>query len=144
MEGQTGAAAPVDAGPLAHYAARGIYGQFRQSYGFFIVRDGDRIFAQSAICTHRDCLLSATNGGFRCRCHGSTFTVDGHVTRGPARRDLPRYALEQQTNGHLLVHLERPLLPHQFDLPVSSLLPARYLGRPVRGTILVPYHFLLQ
>lgn len=112
----------VDAGPLAGYAAPGIYGQFRTSHAFFIVREGDGVFAQSAICTHRDCLLSRWDGGFRCRCHGSTFTADGHVTRGPARRDLPRYAVEQNAAGHLIVHIDRPLLPHEFDGPGSKLL----------------------
>src|SRR6185437_3619152 len=112
----------VDAGPLADYAAPGIYGQFRTSHAFFIVREGNSLFAQSAICTHRDCLLSRSDGRFRCRCHGSTFTADGHVTRGPARWDLPRYAVEKNAAGHLVVHLDRPLVPHEFDRPDSKLL----------------------
>lgn len=112
--------APVDAGPLARYSGQGIFGQFR-GHGFFIIHRGSRLFAQSAVCTHRDCLISPSDSGFKCRCHGSTFTLEGRVTRGPARHDLPRFAVEQHANGHLIVHLESRLTPDQFDLPESYL-----------------------
>ena len=47
-------AGPVDAGPAAAYAADGVYDRFHHQ-GFFIVRRGEKLYALSAICTHRRC-----------------------------------------------------------------------------------------
>lgn len=113
---------PIDAGPLSDYPADGVYGRFRSAYGFFVIREGPRVFAQSAICTHRACLLGQARDGFRCPCHGSTFTVDGHVTRGPARRNLPRFSVGRSADDHFIVHTDRPLPADQTDLPESSVL----------------------
>ena len=110
--GLPAATGPVDAGPLTGFAAGAADDRFAAPYGFFVVREGSRVFALSSSCTHRACLLSAVKGnGFRCKCHGSTFTLDGQVTRGPARRDLPRFAVERSPAAHLIVHVERPVLP---------------------------------
>src|SRR5882724_12958477 len=78
----------VDAGPLSQLVRLGSDGRFKDSHGFYLVRTRTRLFAQSARCTHRDCKLDRTATGFLCRCHGSTFTPDGTVTKGPATRDL--------------------------------------------------------
>lgn len=112
------AAGPVDAGLIDAFEHDGVYERFRDSHDFFIIRQGPRLFAQSAICTHRDCTLARSADGFRCKCHGSTFTVTGQVTKGPAQRDLPRLAVERDLANHLIVHAERPLiLPDAFDAP---------------------------
>src|SRR5579862_4669731 len=76
----------VNAGLASNYAADGVYSSFRD-LGFFVVRQGDKLFALSPICTHRKCNLAAKlNHSFYCKCHGSTFDPDGHVTKGPAKR----------------------------------------------------------
>jgi len=68
------------------------------------VRRGPDLFALSAICTHRKCKLDAEpDKTFYCPCHGSTFDANGHVTKGPARRDLPVLATSIDENGRLLV-----------------------------------------
>jgi Rieske Fe-S protein len=93
----------VNAGPVANFAADGLYDGFRDQ-GFFVVRQGGKLFALSAICTHRRCKLSAEHDrSFYCKCHGSTFDTNGRVTEGPATRDLP--VLHSFTNeaGQLLV-----------------------------------------
>jgi len=100
----TRATGPVDAGPASSFAAPGVYRQFSDRFGFYIVRQGDDLYAISSICTHRECKVNAVEGGFKCRCHGSTFTLEGHVTRGPARRDLPRWSIERDQRDHLIVH----------------------------------------
>jgi len=93
----------VDAGPAADYAADGVYSRF-QYQGFFLVRQGDKLFALSAICTHRRCRLEAeTDRTFYCKCHGSTFDPAGHVTEGPAHRDLPVFPIVTDERGRLLV-----------------------------------------
>jgi Rieske Fe-S protein len=37
-----------------------------------------------ARCTHAGCAVAVKNGGIECPCHGSRFTLDGQVERGPA------------------------------------------------------------
>jgi Rieske Fe-S protein len=93
----------VNAGPVSNYAPEGVYPAFRGK-GFFIVRRGGKLFAISAICTHRKCKLDVeSDHSFYCPCHGSTFDQSGHVTHGPARRDLPALATSVNESGELLV-----------------------------------------
>jgi Rieske Fe-S protein len=95
----------INAGPAGNYAADGVYANFRD-WGFFIIRRGDRLFALSAICTHRRCKLNAEpDHSFYCKCHGSTFDAAGHVTQGPARLDLPILPASTNGQGQLIVTL---------------------------------------
>jgi Rieske Fe-S protein len=93
----------VNAGAVANYAGDGVYAGFRNQ-GFFIVHQGERLFAVSAICTHRKCKLDVEpDHSFHCPCHGSTFDAGGHMTHGPARQDLPVFATSVNESGELLV-----------------------------------------
>ena len=93
----------VAAGPTADYAAPGIYDRFR-SRGFFLVRREGKLFALSSVCTHRQCRLEAElDGTFSCPCHGSSFDAEGHVTAGPAQRDLPVCPLTVDEQGQVRV-----------------------------------------
>jgi cytochrome b6-f complex iron-sulfur subunit len=93
----------VDAGPASAYAADGVYTGFR-ARGFFLVRQGSRLFALSSNCTHRDCRLNAeADHSFHCPCHGSNFDPNGHVTEGPAKRDLPMFPVITDARGHVMV-----------------------------------------
>ena len=95
----------VNAGSASNYAADGVYNNFRDQ-GFFIIRQDGKLFALSAVCTHRKCKLTAEpDRSFYCKCHGSTFAPDGHVTQGPARRDLPVFSVVTDETGQLLVKL---------------------------------------
>lgn len=116
---------PIDAGPLSQLVRHGVDARFKDTHGFYLVRTRTRLFAQSAICTHRNCKLDPTATGFLCRCHGSTFTPDGTVTKGPATRDLPRFAIQLNAAGHVLVHPARRFQPKEFDakdayIPLSA------------------------
>lgn len=45
--------------------------------------------AFSTTCPHQGCAVSTVEGAnIVCPCHGSTFTLDGSVVRGPAERGL--------------------------------------------------------
>jgi len=95
----------INAGSANNYAADGVYNKFRDE-GFFVIRQNGKLFALSAICTHRTCKLTAEpDRSFYCKCHGSTFDSAGHVTEGPARRDLPVFSTTTDGNGQLLVKL---------------------------------------
>lgn len=68
---------------------------------------GDRVFAAipgtsealSLRCTHQGCTVQMqADGGFVCPCHGSRFDAEGRVLSPPARRDLARYRVLQETD----------------------------------------------
>ena len=106
VEADTHSAVPgkiINAGPMSDYAKDGVYSRFKDA-GFFIVRKGDNLFAVSSYCTHRKCKLTAeADRTFYCSCHGSTFDPKGHVTKGPARVDLPVFSTSSNERGQLLV-----------------------------------------
>ncbi|MBL8176152.1 MAG: Rieske 2Fe-2S domain-containing protein [Bryobacterales bacterium] len=52
-------------------------------------RDTEGVYAVSTICTHLGCVVKPNAEGFECPCHGSRFTHDGTVAKGPAPRPLP-------------------------------------------------------
>lgn len=54
-----------------------------------LFRDAEGVYAVSTICTHLGCVVKTAGGGFECPCHGSTFALDGTVTKGPAPHALP-------------------------------------------------------
>ena len=45
----------------------------------------------SAICTHKGCSVSFNGTLLRCPCHGSQFSLEGAVLRGPATVALKTY-----------------------------------------------------
>jgi cytochrome b6-f complex iron-sulfur subunit len=54
-----------------------------------LFRDEAGVHAVSTVCTHLGCLVKPTGEGFECPCHGSKFSSEGTVTRGPAPQPLP-------------------------------------------------------
>ncbi len=54
-----------------------------------VFRDKEGVFAISTVCTHLGCIVKASPNGFDCPCHGSGFTKDGTVRKGPAPTPLP-------------------------------------------------------
>ena len=58
--------------------------------------DEGTLHAVSAVCTHLGCVVdwNAADRTWDCPCHGSRFDSDGHVIRGPAKRDLEGKPLE--------------------------------------------------
>lgn len=53
-----------------------------------LYRDADGVYAVSLTCTHLGCIVKKSPEGFECPCHGSRFTADGAVTKGPAPQAL--------------------------------------------------------
>lgn len=50
--------------------------------------------ALSARCTHLGCQVRPARNALICPCHGSSFSWEGEVLRGPAQKALPRYPVE--------------------------------------------------
>jgi nitrite reductase/ring-hydroxylating ferredoxin subunit len=80
-------ATELASGQMKAFAAGGVLG--------YLINDGGRLHAISAICTHMGCRLKPEQGaaGLRCLCHGSRFSPDGRVLAGLAADPLPRIAL---------------------------------------------------
>ena len=66
-----------------------------------IVREGNRVAAISTTCTHLGCIVSISDTGFACPCHGSRYDQDVNVTGGPAPKPLPWYQVSLAPNGEL-------------------------------------------
>jgi len=77
----------VPPGGTKSFTAGGVMG--------FLVNDGGRLRAVSAICTHMGCRLKADQaaGELRCLCHDSRFNRRGEVLSGMAPSPLPEIAL---------------------------------------------------
>ena len=54
-----------------------------------LFKDAEGVYAVSTICTHLGCVVKPNAEGFECPCHGSRFTHDGTVAKGPAPKPLP-------------------------------------------------------
>lgn len=62
---------------------------YRKLGAFYLAADDRGIFALTAVCTHRGCLvLSEGPTGFGCPCHDSAYNLQGEVTEGPAKLPL--------------------------------------------------------
>ena len=93
----------IDAGPLSEFKSDDVYADLRDE-GVIVIRRDDKLFAISSVCTHKGCKVRvAADKSFYCKCHGSTFDKDGHVTKGPATRDLPQLSVTTDEQDHLLV-----------------------------------------
>ncbi len=63
-----------------------------------LIRTGATTFQGfSRVCTHQGCITDIQNNRFECPCHGSIFSNDGSVIRGPNIESPPITPLEQLT-----------------------------------------------
>jgi nitrite reductase/ring-hydroxylating ferredoxin subunit len=53
-----------------------------------VFRDAAGVYAVSRVCTHLGCIVQPSAVGFDCPCHGSRFSADGAVLKGPAPKPL--------------------------------------------------------
>ena len=69
--------------------------------------DGFKAF--SLECPHLGCLVEPREDGFYCPCHGSTFELDGNVTKGPDSQPLTGLKLKLTDEGHLLLDISETI-----------------------------------
>ncbi len=108
--------------------------RFLRDRRLFIIREGSRFHAISAVCTHLGCTVQAdvvleANAAsvearqmyrFVCPCHGSKYDSEGACTAGPAPRPLAWYHLSlAPDDGQLVVDFAREV-PHGFRLDLHA------------------------
>lgn len=69
-----------------------------------LIKSGDNAFkALSLMCSHKGCELVAYKNFFECPCHGSEFSIDGEVLKGPASKSLVRFKTKSNNNKTLSI-----------------------------------------
>jgi len=65
---------------------------------FILFAGAESIWAVSRTCTHLGCRLNykEKESLLECPCHQSRFSTKGQLLRGPAKRKLPLYPVEQK------------------------------------------------
>jgi Rieske Fe-S protein len=97
-----GASSLLKIGPPGEYPVGGepirVPGQ-----NLFVLHHEDGYAVVGAICTHLGCIVAAGADGFACPCHGSRFSQEGKVVKGPAPSPLPWYELSLGPDGQIVV-----------------------------------------
>jgi Rieske Fe-S protein len=74
----------------------------------FLARGDDGAFtAVSLHCTHRGCVVKPAGDSLECPCHGSQYTFQGGLIKGPAPRDLARFEVKERA-GSIIILTPRP------------------------------------
>lgn len=79
--------------------------RFKGKHGVWIVRDAEKIYALSTVCTHLGCTPNwlENDSKFKCPCHGSGFYKTGINFEGPAPRPLERFKVALDDNGQIVI-----------------------------------------
>ncbi|MBI3540746.1 MAG: Rieske 2Fe-2S domain-containing protein [Deltaproteobacteria bacterium] len=111
------------AGKPADYNVGEVSEKYKEEQRVWIQRQGDKIIAIQAICTHLGCTPRwlALENKFKCPCHGSGFTKEGVNFEGPAPRPLERLAIRLDDEGNLVVDKSKKFLyeKNQWEDPDS-------------------------
>jgi cytochrome b6-f complex iron-sulfur subunit len=79
---------------------------FSSHSSYLIVKEDKTLesYGLNAVCTHLGCVVpwSAANNKFMCPCHGSQYSPDGAVVRGPAPLPLALAHCDVADDGKIL------------------------------------------
>jgi cytochrome b6-f complex iron-sulfur subunit len=109
----------VDIGVASDYAADGLFDKFVRTDKIIVVREGDKIRAMSAICTHKAATVTVKGAEIVCPKHNSRYALDGKPTKGPATAALFHLGISQNPAGHLLVDRSKRYGINQLTEPGS-------------------------
>ncbi len=118
---------PVDIGATSDYPKDGIYENFAKSRHILVIRAGGKLFACSAVCTHKGVLLKEKDGQIFCLQHYSRFTPEGLPTpkpngaMGPAKKVLVHYAISTNEKGHAVVDTSKTIDQSKWNEPTAYL-----------------------
>jgi cytochrome b6-f complex iron-sulfur subunit len=83
----------------------GVSERLKKQFRIWIIREANRLYVIEAKCTHLGCTPNwlASEGKFKCPCHGSGFTPDGINIEGPAPRPMERFKVSLDPDGQIVV-----------------------------------------
>lgn len=114
------------AGKISDYPEGEVSEKYKEEQRVWIKREGGRVVAIQAICTHLGCTPRwlGLEGKFKCPCHGSGFTKEGVNFEGPAPRPLERLAISVDEAGYLVVDKSKKFLYEkgEWEAPESYVL----------------------
>ncbi len=93
------------AGLVSDYTVGEVSERFKKQHSVWIVRDTEKIYALSTVCTHLGCTPNwlPNENKFKCPCHGSGYYKTGINFEGPAPRPLERYRISLSPEGEIIV-----------------------------------------
>lgn len=79
--------------------------RFKTQHAVWIVRDTEKLYVLSTVCTHLGCTPNwlENDNKFKCPCHGSGFYKTGINFEGPAPRPLERFRVGLNDDGEILI-----------------------------------------
>ncbi len=79
--------------------------RWKAQHSVWIVRDSEKVYALSTVCTHLGCTPNwlTNENKFKCPCHGSGFYKSGINFEGPAPRPLERFKIYLSDDGEIMV-----------------------------------------
>lgn len=83
----------------------GVDTKFQKSNRIWVVKNTERLFVISAICTHLGCTpdWKQSEQKFKCPCHGSGYDPEGVNYEGPAPRPMDRARVLLDPEGQIIV-----------------------------------------
>jgi len=110
----------VDIGSIADYPTENtISEKFLKTNKLAVIRSDGKIYATSAVCTHKFALLNVKGQEFACPKHGSKFSINGTPTHGPASNSLVRYEITKNDAGHVIVNTAKSFREKDWSDPTS-------------------------
>ena len=93
---------------------------FDEEQKIYIFHTPRGYFVISGICTHLGCTVNwdRAKNEFVCPCHGSIFTEEGRVAKGPAGTSLAWYEVKLDDDGRFLVDTRKVIKPGEAFLKV--------------------------
>ena len=78
---------------------------FHAERDFILFAGNEQPWAISRTCTHLGCRVSFLEDKqfIECPCHQSRFTTEGKLISGPAKKDLPTFAVEPKSDENGLI-----------------------------------------
>ena len=87
----------------------GVDTKWQQLYRIWVVKNSERLFVITAICTHLGCTpdWKESENKFKCPCHGSGYDSEGINFEGPAPRPMDRAQVSLDAEGQIVVNKGR-------------------------------------
>ncbi len=93
----------INVGELKSFDKEGVVTTFAKSDRVLVVRQGEKIFALTAACSHKGGVVKLVDGDLRCPNHGARFDLAGKVTKGPATEALEHLGISISAQGQVIV-----------------------------------------